>query len=78
MVGSTDLASRFATYTQIDSPEGSAGPATEPGVYDCALLMRGNDKGSKTDIGVRAIFGGGWIDFARKIWGSARKNELQN
>ena len=24
-------------------------------------------------IGVRAIFGGGWIDFARKIWGSARK-----
>jgi len=23
--------------------------------------------------GVRAIFGGGWIDFARKIWGSARK-----
>ena len=56
MVGSTDLASRFATYTQIDSPEGSAGPATEPGVYDCALLMRGNDKGSKADIGVRAIF----------------------
>ena len=24
-------------------------------------------------IDVRAIFGGGWIDFARKIWGSARK-----
>ena len=24
-------------------------------------------------IGVRAIFGGGWIDFARQIWGSARK-----
>jgi len=24
-------------------------------------------------IGVRAIFGGGWIDFARKICGSARK-----
>ena len=24
-------------------------------------------------IGVRAIFGGGWIDFAWKIWGSARK-----
>jgi len=24
-------------------------------------------------IGVRAIFGGGWIDFARKIWGIARK-----
>jgi len=24
-------------------------------------------------IGVRAIFGGGLIDFARKIWGSVRK-----
>ena len=29
---------------------------------------------SATGIGVRAIFWrGGWIDFARKIWGSARK-----